>query len=179
MGRLAPDRWVAAVLLCSSSLFSSCAAGTVVALSAAVPITATPTGAIPMEITTRSSGVPSPLPLEGGRVVFSAVEESLGHAVATATVPWADAHRDRRPDGWQLLVDLWQARAERRGDTVAVTLGVRATLRSRVGNRYLAQTQAHCRQSMTTDAADATPVFYACMTNIGRELAGWLGGVEP
>jgi hypothetical protein len=160
-------------------IVSGCEAHSVVALSAAVPITATPSGAIPMEIATRSSGVRSPLPLSGGRVSYADVEESLGHAVATATVPWAEAHRGQRPDGWQLLVDLWQAAAERHGDAVTVTLGVRATLRARVGNTYLAQTQAHCRQSMVTEAADAAPVFYACMTRIGRELAGWLGGVEP
>jgi hypothetical protein len=157
----------------------ACAAPTRIALSSAIPVTATPTGAIPMEVTTRSSGVQSPLPLRGSRAVFTAVEESLGHAVATAVVPWADAHRGIRPDGWQLLIDLWQAAAERRADSVSVTLGVRATLRTRAGNRYLAQTQAHCRQTLVAEAADAAPVFYSCMTAIGRELAGWLGGVEP
>jgi hypothetical protein len=165
--------------LCAALGLPACAGPTRIALSAAIPVTTTPSGAVPMEVTTRSSAVQSPLPLKGGRAVFMAVEESLGHAVATAVVPWADAHRGIRPDGWQLLVDLWQASAERRGDSVTVTLGIRATLRTRAENRYLAQTQAHCRQTMVAEPADAGPVFYSCMTAIGRELAGWLGGVEP
>jgi hypothetical protein len=159
-------------------LCAGCAAETV-SLGDAVPVTATTPREIPLEIVTRSVAVADPLPLDGGRARFSDLETSLGHAVASAATPWAAEHRAQRPDGWQLLVELVHAHAERRGPRLTVTLGARATLRTRVGNRYLAQTQAHCKQSGNATPSSAAPVFYNCMMSIGRELAGWLGGVEP
>ena len=52
-------------------------------------------------------------------------------------------------------------------------------LRARVGLRYLAQTQVHCRQAAVVPPSDTASVFYACMINVGRELVGWLGGITP
>lgn len=162
--------------LCAPLLLCSCVRG-VVALSGALPPASS--ASVPIEVTARSSGVPSPLPMKGSCLVFAALEESLGRAVATAALPWAEAHRIERPDGWQLIVDLWRASAVARGGTVTVLLDVRATLRTREGNRYLAQTQSHCRQSALAEPADAAPVFYGCMQSLGRELSGWLGSVQP
>jgi hypothetical protein len=62
---------------------------------------------------------------------------------------------------------------------VLVTLGVRATLRARKGNHYLGQTQAFCRDGAIADGGNAAPVLYACMTRLSRDLAGWLGAIEP
>jgi len=76
-------------------------------------------------------------------------------------------------------VELEQAHAERRHGVVSVALDVRATLRTRRGHTYLAQTQAHCHQRGSVAATAAAPLFYGCMMSIGRELAGWLGGVNP
>jgi hypothetical protein len=145
-----------------------------------VPVTNTAPRAIPLEIVTRSSA-PDPLPLEGSRARYGDLEVSLGHAVATAAVAWADAHRGERPDGWQLLVELAQARAERSLDgLITVRLDVRATLRTRVGHTYLAQTQAHCKARGASSTPErAAPLFYGCMMAVGRDLAGWLGGVQP
>jgi hypothetical protein len=53
----------------------------------------------------------------------------------------------------------------------------RATLKTRA-NVYLAQTQVHCRQAALVDPTEAAPVFYACLNDLGRELAAWLGGVQ-
>jgi hypothetical protein len=159
------------------ALLPGCLSPHLVALESAIPITPTPTA--PLEVRTRSSGVHDPLELGGGDVAFTGLEVSLGHAVATAAVAWAEAHRDLRPEGWQLLVELIEARADRAGERLTVTLGARATLRSRRGNSYLAQTQVHCHQASLTPPSKAQPVFYACLTDLGRELAGWLGGVQP
>jgi hypothetical protein len=165
-------------------VLGGCAAPERVPLEAAIPITSTPT--VPLEVRTRSSGVRDPLPIEEAHrrrwpplLEFTGLEPSLGHAVASALVPWAEAHRDARPDGWQLLVELSEARAERAGPRMMVTLGARATLRTRAGNQYLAQTQVHCRQAALVEPTASAPLFYACLNDLGRELAGWLGGVPP
>jgi hypothetical protein len=161
--------------LLAFGLFPSCAARYTVALSAAGG--APPTS--PMEITTRSAAVTSPLPLHGSNYAFASIEESVGRVMASAASPWAEQHRAKNPDGWQLLVELWQARAERHGPQITVVMGVRLTLRSRDGNQFIAQTQAHCKQSLLVDPASAAPVFYGCMTQLGRDLGGWLNGIEP
>jgi hypothetical protein len=168
-------------LPCATLIVCAGCAPTLIPLGSAVPVTDTVPRAIPLEIVTRSSAA-DPLPLDGSRAKFGDLEVSLGHAVATAAVAWADAHRGERPDGWQLLVELAQARAERSsyGDgVITVTLNVRATLRARVGLTYLAQTQVHCKERGISTPERAAPLFYGCMMAVGRELAGWLGGIQP
>ena len=163
---------------CATLIVCAGCASNLISLGGAVPVTDLAPKQIPLEIVTRSS-VPDPLPLSGGNARFGDLEVSLGHAVATAAVAWADAHRGERPEGWQLLVELAGARAERSGGVVTVTLNVRATLRARVGLVYLAQTQAHCKERGLSTPERAAPLFYGCMMAVGRELAGWLGGVQP
>jgi hypothetical protein len=141
----------------------------------AVPLTAAP--AAPVEVQTRSSGAADPVRLRGTRLGFAGLEAPLGHAVSTAIVPWAEAHALAIPGGLHLLVELTAAEARREGPRVQVTLGVRATLRGRGTHRYLAQTHARCHQVALVPPAAAAPVFYDCMSEIGRELAGWLGGL--
>ena len=65
----------------------------IAARAAGMPVTQTPGKEIPLEIVTRSTGIPDPLPVEGSSVNFGDVETTLGHAISTAAVPWADAHR--------------------------------------------------------------------------------------
>jgi hypothetical protein len=166
-------------LACATLLVCAGCAPTLIPLGTAVPVTDTVPRAIPLEVVTRSSAR-DPLPLDGGNARYGDLEVSLGHAVSTAAVAWADAHRGERPDGWQLLVELAQARAERSLDGfITVRLDVRATLRARVGHVYLAQTQAHCKERGASTPDRAAPLFYGCMMAVGRELAGWLGGVQP
>lgn len=169
---------LAPLALAAGLCLAGCAS-TLVPLGAAVPITDITPRAVPLEVVTRSS-VPEPLPLTNGGARYTDLELSLGHAVTSAVAPWAEAHRDARPDGWQLLIELAQARAERQGGGfITVALGARATLRSRVGHVYLGQTQTHCQARGAAAATGAAPIFYDCMMSLGRELAGWLGGMEP
>src|SRR5581483_6837371 len=145
-----------------------------------VPVTVTPAHNVPLEVVTRkNTTVNDPLPVRGSLVAFGDVETALGFAVSSATVPWAEQHMAQRPEGWQLAVELISADAWSHGREVTVTLNVRATLRTRTGNRYLAQTQAHCSRSAAVAPRDASPVVFDCMTRVGRELGGWLGGVQP
>ena len=128
----------------------------------------------------RSTGVPDPLPVRGSDIVYGDLESALGLAVSAATAPWADAHRDHpvaQHGGWTVLVEITEADALLEpGGRLVVDLGVRATLRTRSGNAYLGQTQSGCREGGLVSADRGAPVVYRCMTRLGRELAGWLGG---
>jgi len=151
--------------------------GTVIPLvdTTGVPLTLTPDHAVPLEvITKKTSTVRDPLPVRGGGVAFGQLELALGHAVSSAAAPWIDKHHAA-----QLEVELINAEARVRGSEVLVALDVRATLRARAGNRYLAQKQTHCERSAQIDARDASPVVFDCMFQVGRVLGGWLGGIEP
>ena len=145
-----------------------------------VPVTLTPAHSVPLEVITRASAsVANPLPVRGSSVSFGEVESALGFAVSSAAVPWAEQHMAERPEGWQLEVELTSADARRHGREVSVALGVRATLRTRTGNRYLAQTQTYCSRSAVAEPQSASPIIFDCMARVGRELGGWLGGVHP
>src|SRR6202034_3018637 len=90
-----------------------------------VPVTATPVGSVPLEVVTRGTGVPDPLRVRGSFVAYGDVEAALGLAISSAGVPWAEAHRAKRPDGWQLFVELTRAEAEENRGRLIVTLDVR------------------------------------------------------
>jgi hypothetical protein len=149
--------------------------------AAGVPVTVTATPAVPLEVVTHTVGteVPDPLPVDGSNVAYADVEPALGHAIASAVVPWAKEHRDQRPDGWRLQVDLIAGNASHDDGRLTVTFSVRATLRARADYAYLAQADAHCLETGRVDPRQGATVVYTCMTRLGRDLAGWLGSVEP
>ena len=170
-------------LLLGAALFvSGCGVGApeIVPLLSAAGIPLTEPRTVPLEVVTRSTAVRDPLALRGTDVVYGDIEAALGHAVSSATVPWADAHR-KHPGaggGWQLFVEVTSADAEYDDGRVIFSLGVRATLRARAGNVYLAQTQASCRQGGILPPAKGAPIMYRCMMEVGHDLAGWLDGVD-
>ena len=171
-----------ALLVAGASLcVVGCAGRRIVPLlsSAGVPITASPTSAVPLEVVTRSTSVRDPLPVSGSGVVYGDFEAALGHAVSSAAVPWADQNRGRREGGWQLFVEVIQAEAEHDGARLLVTIGVRATLRARVGGAHIGQTETACRDGGLVAPERGAPVLYACMTRIGRDLTSWLAAAEP
>jgi len=149
--------------------------------AAGIPITVTPPGNIPLEVVTHtvSTEVADPLPVDGSSVAYSDLEQALGHAVSSACVPWAVEHKTVRPEGWQLQVDIVAANAEHSSGRLTMTLSVRATLRARTNNEYLAQTDVHCLESGLVAPKNGASVIYTCMTRLGRDLAGWLGSIEP
>jgi hypothetical protein len=165
-------------LLAFLTVVSACTASVIPLIDTnGVPVTLTPGHAIPLEVITRKNAtVPDPLPVRGGPVAFAQLETALGHAVSSAAAPWVEKHSAQ---SWQLDVELISADARARGREVTVVLDVRATLRARTGNGYIAQTQTHCQRSALVEARAASPVVFACMSHIGRVLGGWLGGIEP
>jgi hypothetical protein len=169
------------VSLIAGGCAQSGATNTVPLLSAAgIPITYTPPGETPLEVVTRSTAVKDPLVVAGSDVSYADLEAALGHSISTATVPWAQKHIAQRPGGWQLSVEVIEAKAEYESTgRLIVTLNTRATLRTRQDHDYLAQTQAPCREAGLTTPDRGAPVVYSCMSRIGRDLASWLGGVTP
>jgi hypothetical protein len=145
-----------------------------------MPVAQTPPKEVPLEVVTRSTGIRDPLPVEGSSVSFGDVETALGHAISTAAVPWADAHKQKRPEGWQLTVELTHADAAFKDGRLTMTLVARATLRTRNDRTFLAQSQASCRQGAFVGSPEkGATVVFSCMERLGRDLAGWLGQVEP
>jgi hypothetical protein len=175
-------RIAAPLLFIAALVVAGCGAGTpeIVPLLSAAGVPLTPARTVPLEVTTRSTAVRDPLPLQGTSIVYGDIEAALGHAVSSATVPWADEHRKhpRAGDGWQLAVEVTNAEAEYDDGRVIFSLGVRATLRGRSGNIYLAQTQASCRQGGIVAPDKGAPIMYRCMMEIGHDLDGWLDGVD-
>jgi hypothetical protein len=171
---------VCAALLFGAASESGCGGRTIVPLltSAGIPITRSH-GSVPLEVVTRSTSVRDPLPVAGSGVVYGDFEAALGHAVSSAAVPWADQNQERRPGGWQLFVEVIKAEAEHDGARMMVTIGVRATLRARVGGAHIAQTETGCRDAGLVPADQAAPVLYGCMTRIGRDLTSWLAAADP
>src|ERR1700678_3255933 len=89
----------AAAILCTAC-GAETATSTIPLLSAAgIPITMTPPGDVSLEVVTRSTAVKDPLAVTGSHVTYADLEGALGHAISTATIPWADAHKDARPGG--------------------------------------------------------------------------------
>lgn len=147
--------------------------------SAGAPLTATPAEGIPLEVVTRSTGIKDPMTVRNGHYAYGDIENAVGLALSTAAAPWAEKHVKQRPEGWQLQAELVQADAEYDDDRLVVTLGVRLTLRTRNDHRFLAQSQAGCRQSALVQPKDGAAVVYSCMTRMGRDVASWLALVEP
>jgi hypothetical protein len=175
-------RWLTMVVLVLVVLASGCGSSSVeiVPLLTAAGIPLTQPTTVPLRVVTRSTAVRDPLPLRGSSVVYGDIEAGLGHAISSATVPWADTHRTHptSKDGWQLFVEVTNADAEYDDGRILFSVAVRATLRARAGNLYLSQTQASCRQGGIVAADKGAPIMYRCMMEIGRDLAGWLDGVD-
>lgn len=143
--------------------------------------TGTPSGAwveADLEVVTKATAIPDPLPVRGTRVDYADVEPALGHAVVSAAGSWARDHGPAHPEGWRMLVELTQASAEYDRGRLMVALNVRATLRTRKGNVYMAQTHANCSQAGLVAPESGAPVVFSCMSQIGRDLAGWLSGLD-
>ncbi len=159
-----------------------CLAGCVRGAPVIVPLLAAGAPAesaeVSLEVVTKSTAVPDPLPVHGAAVDYGELEPALGHTVASAAAAWANAHGVKHPDGWQLFVELTQATAEYKDGRLMVALNVRATLRTRKGNTYLAQTHANCSQAGLVAPDAGAPVVLGCMSHIGRDLAGWLSGID-
>ena len=176
-----PQSVVVLALVLAASATSACGgASEVVPLLTAAGVPLTQPTTVPLRVVTRSTAVQDPIPVRGSAVAYTDIEGALGHAIASATVPWAEAHRGApgSKEGWELFVEVTSDGATYDGGRMVFSIGVRATLHQRAGNVYVAQTQASCRQAAVTRPDQGAPTMYRCMMGIGRDLAGWLDGVN-
>jgi len=167
------------VLVCLAGGCSSTSNTIPLLHAAGAPLTLTPNRQIPLEVITHSTGVPDPMPVAGSSTEYAELESALGIAVSTAAAPWASEHKDQRPGGWQLAVEVTRAEASYSGGRLYVTIDARATLRDRSSRDYLAQSLVECKEAGLVPENEGSPVIYSCMSRIGRDLAGWLGSVQP
>jgi hypothetical protein len=122
------------------------------------------------EVVPRLAGARDPLPVSGSDVAFADLARALGHAVLRAVAPY---------HGGVLTVEVVRADADYNGARLSVSLVVRATLRSRIGNDFIATTTSVCHDGAIVDPDTGAPVLWSCMARIGRELAGWLADIPP
>ena len=122
------------------------------------------------EIVARVAGVHDPLPVSGAEVAYSDLEHTFAQAIVRAVAPRHDS---------VLTVELIGGDASYDSARVAVTLLARATLRSRVGNQFIAQTQVACRDGAIVPPQEGGRVVWSCMTRLGKDLSGWLEGLPP
>ena len=120
------------------------------------------------EIAVRTSGAQNPLPVVGSSVAYTDLETALSRALAA----------DLRPRSGQFLtVELTSTEAEYVAPRLSLGMSVRATLREREGNTFIAQSQAVCRASGFVAPEAGGRIVWECMTILARDLAGWMRGV--
>jgi hypothetical protein len=129
------------------------------------------TGA-PLAIEARASGAVDPMSISGSSVRYGDVAPALRQAVLGETRRFGAGQTT--PNELALAVELIEEQAEYARDRFSVALVVRATLRRRSGNVFVAQTQAVCRESALVTPPQGAPVVYRCMLRLGSTLEGWL-----
>jgi hypothetical protein len=138
----------------------------------AIPYGEPPFGKSPadptFQVVARLGGAKDPLPVSGGHVAYADLDGVLGEAVLRAVEPRSNH---------VLTVELIAGDAGYDSGRLSISLVVRATLRTRLGNTFIAQTQAVCREGAIVEPEVGTKVLWACMTHLGQDLAGWLAGL--
>ena len=124
-----------------------------------------------LEVITQSNDASDPLPVSGAGVSYGDVESSLRQAVLTASAPW-------KTEPWRISLDIVTAEAQHQDHRLQVSIGVRATLRTKPGNAYLGQTEVACRDAATVPADRGQEVFRSCLMQLAGALSGWLGSIE-
>ena len=117
------------------------------------------------QVVARVAGVKDPLPVGGADVAFADLATSLDQAVRRSVPPRHDN---------VLTVELIAGDASYKDTRFSVSLVVRATLRLRFGDTFIAQKQVVCRDGAIVAPEKAARVIWSCMTRIGQDLGGWL-----
>jgi hypothetical protein len=121
------------------------------------------------EVVARISGARDPLSVAGADVAYADLERALDEAVVHAVPPRHDS---------VLTVELVAADAGYNGARLDVSLVVRATLRTRVGNAFVGQTTVVCRDGAIVPPEAGAHVVWSCMSRIGHDLGGWLADLK-
>jgi hypothetical protein len=117
------------------------------------------------QVVARVAGIRDPLPVGGADVAFADLATSLDQAVRRSVPPRHDN---------VLTVELIAGDASYKDTRLQVSLVVRATLRLRYGDTFVAQKQVVCRDGAIVEPEKGARVIWSCMTRIGQDLGGWL-----
>jgi hypothetical protein len=123
-----------------------------------------------LEIVTASTTVREPLQIRGAPEAFIELAPALREAVATVV--------DGSFSQWRLSLELIDATAEEIAGRLIVRMTVRATVRSRADNAYLAQSQQVCSTSGLVEPRDGARVAHACLLELARETGSWLQRIK-
>lgn len=116
------------------------------------------------------------MPVWGSDVAYAGVDRALEEAISRAALPvLAERGGARR---YELFIELVEARADYAGNRLVVALTVRATLRNRSGNAYVAQTHAHAAVSLLAPPESGANEVRAAAAAIAAKLSGFLLGLE-
>jgi len=160
------------IVVAPLAFLAACGGPIVIPLRSAAPAQPSrPSQSGGLEVVTQSSEASDPLPVSGTDVSYSELDSSLRQVVRAAAAPWA-------AEGWRISLDIIGAEAEHTNRRLHVSIGVRATLRTKVGNIYLGQTEAACRDSANLPAEKGQEVVRSCMMQLASAMAGWLGSVD-
>ncbi|HEX4338862.1 MAG TPA: hypothetical protein VH062_23310 [Polyangiaceae bacterium] len=131
--------------------------------------------AVAPSVVVEATSVRLPMPVSGAAVAYADVDRALDEAISAAAVPVLEAHGRGR---YELVVELIEAHAEYAGSRLVVALTVRATLRGRAGNTYVAQTHARATASGAVAPEQGGSVVLTASHSIASKLAGFLLGLE-
>jgi hypothetical protein len=120
------------------------------------------------EVVARVNGARDPLRVANDEIAYTDLERALGQAVIRAVPPRHDS---------VLSVELVAADARYEESRISVSMVVRATLRTRVGNASIAQDQFVCRDGAFVPPPVGGRVIWSCMSRIGQDIGGWLAGL--
>jgi hypothetical protein len=123
-----------------------------------------------LEIVTASTTVREPLQIRGAPEAFIELAPALREAVASVV--------DGSFSQWRLSLELIEATAESVAGRLIVRMTVRATVRSRADNAYLAQSQQVCSTSGLVEPRDGARVAHACLLELARETGSWLQRIK-
>jgi hypothetical protein len=119
-----------------------------------------------------------PLAVSGSALAYRDVERALAESLEKSLAPQLAQLSLRHAQQLVLLVELVEARADYAHERLVVELAVRATLRERTGNAYLAQTHAHHAAFSASAPEHGAPAVLECTDAIGSELSGWIAGID-
>lgn len=134
--------------------------------------------ASPLRVTIDATNAHLPLSVAGANVAYGDVDHALAGSVERATRPLVAelARRNARP--LELAIEIVEAHADEEQGRLLVRMSVRATLRERAGNTYVAQTHAHASTSAVVPADHGGKAVLEVTDSLGDKLAGFLAGLD-
>lgn len=123
-----------------------------------------------------ASAVHLPLRAIGSHIAFIDVDSAVDAAVERATMATKRQLTQSGSQSHTLLVEIVEARAEVASDQLLVQLNVRATLRQKTGNVFVAQTHAHAICTGPLAESNGSQVVRDCAESVALQLRGWLTG---